>query len=241
MPRRARGEYTNEVLERCPGRVTRFLSGLCAAPEALAILASEAGLTDADLAEGRGLLMACLTPPPVRPAEPAGGDPQHEAVAQLEAWSKPSFARHAASLRRRFPSAAEHLFADLRAGRGAASIVAVGTFLARVDALEKGDPARRATRKEDRAAVELLAARGLTRQERDRLASLVQAALRPTGPLPDLDTPARTAAARRAALVTLKKWEEEWFSAAHAVVKKRALLIRLGLASRKSRTKNEEK
>ena len=305
MPRRVKGEYTNEVLERCPVRVTRFLSGLAAIPEVLDQLVTEAGLMDADLAEGRTLLLACLTPPaapsarmaasarvavmapapltgapspgraPGRsssrgpgakravppPASHAEGDGRASAVeaprdtaphgraddahrrawADLEAWTRPNFARYAAALRRHFPSAADHVFAGLRAGKGAESILATTTFLERVASLEQGnDPARAASRKDDRRAVELLALRGLTAAERARLAGLVATATRlPQAPL-HVASRTRAAADRRTALIALKKWEEEWFSAAHAVVKKRASLIRLGLAARKPPSKRKK-
>ena len=46
-------------------------------------------------------------------------------------------------------------------------------------------------------------------------------------------TPADKGAERRAALVALRGWFEEWSATAKSVVKKKSHLIRLGFASRK--------
>ena len=131
------------------------------------------------------------------------------------------------------------MFANLKASTGAEAVNGVATFLARVDALDKGsDPARASTKKDDKKAVALLGTRGLTTKERARLSDLVEVALGPTPTLPEGPTPDEdAAAARRAALVSLKRWYDEWATTAHAVVKKRVYLIRLGLAARKSPNK----
>jgi hypothetical protein len=108
----------------------------------------------------------------------------------------------------------------------------VATFLKRIEALEAGtDRGRTASRKEDKQAVALLEKRGLTTAERKRLGKLVDIAL---GPTPVLDSPASTTAQgdRRQALLSLKLWYNEWATVAHATIRKRNHLIRLGLASR---------
>lgn len=121
---------------------------------------------------------------------------------------------------------------------GAAAVAGVATFLSRIGTLEKGDdPARAGTRKEDKKAVELLAKRGLDKEERSRLsAALVELAFRPTAALPaprgELD--AKRATARTTALVALRDWYEEWAAIARVVVKRRDYRIRMGIA-RKSR------
>jgi hypothetical protein len=112
-------------------------------------------------------------------------------------------------------------------------VTGVATFLARVEALESGsDPARHATKKEDKKAVALLANRGLDKAERARLKALVDVALGPTEPLPEAPAPAAKTS-RRDALIKLRAWYDEWAATAKAVVDKRGYRIRLGLASRK--------
>ena len=134
-------------------------------------------------------------------------------------------------LGRKFPSAADYVFNKLAPSRGAQAVQGVATFLARLNALEKGsDSARSATREADTQAIALLAKRGLDGAERKRLSDLVQVAL---GPTPALNTASNEAAAsRREALLQLKLWYNEWATVAHATIRKRIHLIRLGLATR---------
>jgi hypothetical protein len=230
-------DYSDEVLEETPQRVTKFLNGIGAEPTIRTLLLS-AGMTDADIIEGRTLLLACLAAPEGAPAAKATDESlaQRNATAELDDWDEANFARYAAALRRHYPDAAHYVFQNLSASTGAAAVQGVATFLARIDALEKGsDKAREKTKKDDKKAVELLAQRGLTKKERARLEDLIHVALGPTAPLPDTTEVDARRAERRAALATLKAWFDEWSAAARAVVKKRGYLIRLGLAARKAR------
>ena len=112
----------------------------------------------------------------------------------------------------------------------------VATFLGRLASLESGDdPARAGQQKEDAAAVALLEKRGLTRAERNRLKGLVDVALGPTAPLATSNDP-DSEAKRIAKLNTLRRWYDEWSSHARVTVRKRAHLIRLGMAERKAPT-----
>jgi len=156
------------------------------------------------------------------------------ALAEVDAWDEPNFARYGAALRRRFPSAHAYVFRDLKASTGSDAVAGVATFLARVKALAEGnDPARADQGKDDTKAVALLETRGLTKAERKRLEGLVKLALGPTEALEAL--PADDAPDERLAkLAELKGWYDEWAATARAVVKKRVHLIRLGLAQRKS-------
>jgi hypothetical protein len=161
---------------------------------------------------------------------------QRNATAELDEWDEVNFARYSATLRRHHPDAASYVFHNLAASTGSAAVHGVATFLARIEALEKGtDKARESTKKDDKKAVELLVNRGLTKKERARLESLVHVALGPTAPLPNTTEVETRRAARRTALAALKAWFDEWSAAARAVVKKRGYLIRLGLAARKVR------
>jgi hypothetical protein len=230
-------EYSDEVLEETPQRVTKFLNGIGAEPTIRTLLLG-AGMTDDDIIEGRTLLLACLAAPDSGPAARSTDESlaQRNATAELDDWDELNFARHSATLRRHYPDAAKYVFHNLSASTGSAAVQGVATFLARIDALEKGtDKTREKMKKDDKKAVELLAKRGLTKTERARLESLVHVALGPTAPLPETKEVETRRAARRTALAALKAWFDEWSAAARAVIKKRGYLIRLGLAARKVR------
>jgi len=66
----------------------------------------------------------------------------------------------------------------------------------------------------------------------------VGVALGPTEPLPE-QKQAVAPEARLQGLTALKLWYDDWSATAHALVRKRAHLIRLGLATRRSPTTAE--
>jgi len=228
-------EYTDETLESVPNDATTFICGMGAVPEIRTILAA-GGMTEQDVEEGQRLLLAALAVPtaPAPEKDTADARAQRAAVAALDNWDEPYFRKYKASLERHHPNVAEYVFNDLAAARGSASVAGVATFLARIDALETGsDSARSDVRTSDAEAVKLLAKRGLTTQERKRLADLVKVALGPTSPLGEVPTD-DFAAVRRGKLLELKRWLNEWTAVAHADIKKKAYLIRLGLATRRA-------
>jgi hypothetical protein len=251
-----RDDWTDEVLEETPARVTKFLSGMGAEPVVRTLLEG-AGMSDHDIVEGRTLLLACLANP-----SPAAADTdtdsarkQREAVAAIDAWDEPNFARYRAALDRHVPTVGAVLFHDLAASTGPASVQGVATLLLRLDGLDhtaRGAKAPKASdavltaaaafeavpAKDRKAAAELLLKRGLDATTRETLTSLVETALGPTASLdaaPAADAERNTK--RRDALREARAWFEEWSTCARAVVKKRAHLIRLGLAKRKAPTK----
>jgi hypothetical protein len=227
--------YSSEILEITPERATRLLSGIGAVATIRTLLA-EAGMTDQAIIEGRDLLLACIAAPRGAAAVVDTDDAkaQRASVAELDEWDEPNFGRFGATLKRHYPSAGAYVFANLSASTGDAAVHGVATFLTRVDALEGGtDPDRQATKKDDKKAVELLAARGLSKAERARLRKLVNVALGPTATLP-ADAPTQTPEARITALTNLRDWYDEWAATARAVVKKKSYRIRLGLANRKA-------
>lgn len=249
-------EWSEEVLEETPARSTKFLSGVGALPVVRTQLES-AGLTDADIEEGRTLLMNCLAAPSSRSqaSDTESARKQREAVAELDAWDEPNFARYRAALARHHPAVGEVVFQDLAASSGSDAVQGVATFLLRVDGLEHAAGARKGKvadtiataatafdkipAAERKAAFALLEKRGLDAATRTHLAGLVAMALGPTEALAALPaTEAGRTEKRREAQRALKAWFEEWSSVARAVVKKRAHLIRLGLASRKSPSKS---
>jgi hypothetical protein len=231
-------DYSDEVLEQTPERVTRFLSGLGAVPIIRTLLA-QASMGDEDILEGRDLLLAVLGLPqtPLSVSDTEQAKAQRAATAELDQWDEPNFARYRAALHRRFPDQEAYVFHDLSASTGPSAVTGVATFLARLEALEQGtDPNRQATKKDDKKAVLLVASRDLDSAERGRLKALVGVALGPTKALSDAPDPA-VDTTRRQALVKLKDWYEEWATTAKAVVKKKSYRIRLGLASRKPPTR----
>ena len=246
-------EWSDSLLEETPSRVTRFISGV-GGSAVIRTLLENAGMRDADVEEGTRLLTACLALPPAEAAkrDSAGAQQQRNAVAALDAWDEPNFARYQAALDRRFPAVGERMFRDLTASTGAAAVQGVATLLLRVDGCEhaarngedqKASDAvataselfRDVPAAECKGAVELLAQRGLDRDERTRLGGLVQVALGSTESV-ELQPAAEAArnAKRRDAQRALKGWFEEWSTTARAVISRRDLLIRLGLAKRKA-------
>jgi hypothetical protein len=115
-------EYSNEVLEAAPERVTKFLMGL-GAVAAIRTVMAEAGMTDDDILEGRTLLLDVLAAPRKSSAAPDTADAraQRAATAELDQWDEPNFARYGAALRRRFPDVHAVVFKDLAPSTGAAA------------------------------------------------------------------------------------------------------------------------
>ncbi len=231
--------YSDRVLEDTPERVTKFLCALGAVPVIRSAMEFEGGMINEDIAEGRTLLnnvLAAPRPPEVQ-ADTVEAEAKRRAIVELDAWDEDHFSIAKATLSRHFPDAGEYVFHDLKAARGSESVYSVATFLTRVKILEEGtDPNRAGTQQEDRHAVELLTQRRITPEIRRDLQAKVDLALSPAASLPVLD-PLDDPEKRREALIALKLWFDEWSSIAHAVVKKRGHLIRLGLASRRMANK----
>lgn len=235
-------EYSEQVLEETPERVARFLSGMAAVPVIRTTMEVSGGMTVGDVTEGAALLNAVLVAP--KPPKPATDTPDaqevREAMVAIDGWDEPNFAIAKAALDRYHPDVSEYIFHDLSAGRGAASVTAVATFLARVRKLEDGtDPDRAATVETDRQATELLARRKITPEVRQDLEAKVAKVLGPTPSIPPEDSSAAMAEARRTALIALKKWYDDWSTVARKNLNKRSHLIRIGLASRRRSTKAE--
>jgi hypothetical protein len=225
--------YSQEVLELTPARVTKFLQGIGALPVVRTLLAQN-GMTDTEIKEGRALLLKCLAEPlDVAPEiQTESAATQRAAVAELDQWDEPNYARYGATLRRHHRSAYDYVFRDLKAASGPLAVQGVATFLARIEALASGsDPSRSEMKKADGEAVSLLESRGLTVPERKRLKKLVDIALGPTASLEEL--PKAGVSQRLLVLNELRAWYDEWATTARAVIKKRSDLIRLGLATRK--------
>ena len=233
--------YSDDVLEATPERVTRLLTGIGAVATIRTLLAG-VGMNDDEIREGRELLLQCLAAPARVDvgADTKDAKAQRDAVLEIDQWDEPNFARYEATLRRHYPDACDYVFHDLSASIGVTAVTGVATFLKRIDALDEGsDPHRKDNKEADKEAVELLARRGLGKEERTRMKERVDIALGPTAPLPDVPA-APTVEERRAALIALRGWYSEWAATAKSVVKKKSHRIRLGLASRRLPVKTEK-
>jgi hypothetical protein len=154
------------------------------------------------------------------------------AMAEVDAWDEPNFALADACLKHRHPAQHAFVFKDLRAARGAASLLSVTRFLDRLDALE-GAPDREATRAADRAALATLAQRGIDAKERARLRALLAQAEALSADDGASDDDELTPEEMDQALRDLRAFYEEWTAVARLCVTRRDYLIRLGLARRR--------
>jgi len=227
--------YSDKLLEETPTRVTRLLTGI-ARSAVIRTLMGRGGMRDLHITEGRELLMSCLSPSPIAVDDTDDAKRRREAVASLDAWDEPNFARYRAALKRHYPKVGAYVFDKLTAAMGPEAVKAVATFFQRLDDVAEGR-AEDISRTEGRKALALLAERGLTDDERTRLRELIELALGPTEALPVADMDAISE--RRRHLVALREWYEEWAAVARAEVKRRDHLILLGLAERKRAKKKD--
>lgn len=229
------------TLERTPTRVTKFIVGLASSQSARALMATR-GWTEAAAEEGRKLLMAVLAPAPSagdRVQRGADADKKvAEAIRTLDALDEGHFAIAKTALLYNFVAQHDFVFHELSASTGAESVVGWRTFLTRVNALRTGDGRDPSTRKDDAAALELLAQRGLDQTELRRIEALVKTA-EGVGAETQLADP-EAEKARVARLEKLWAWYAQWASVARVEVKSRALRIRLGLAKRRTRSSTDD-
>ena len=129
-----------------------------------------------------------------------------KAIEELDAWDEPAFRIVRATLERRFPEQAEFAMKGLKPATGAAAVLAVERLPDRLDALESS-PERKASRKEDEAALAILRQRGIDDAKRKRMRELVATA-KSVVPLAQIDPQAveQEDAARREALNNLYAW-----------------------------------
>lgn len=130
---------------------------------------------------------------------------------------------------RRFPEVAKVVLAGIGPQTGPAAVASVKTLLDRIDVLSKS------TDKDDKAALALLATRGIDEAERKRLRGLIATA-ESVSAVPPVDEKgkANAEAKRIATLEACRAWNEEWSAIARVVIKRRDYLILLGLAKRKA-------
>jgi hypothetical protein len=214
-----------QTLDDTPTRVFRFLIGIAKSlPARAALQAKGFSQAEHDYAWTRLQLLGKL------PGAPAGLDAAvRSAIVELDGWDGPHFEAIENTLLRSFPEQAQFVFEGLTAAEGPEAVLGVETLLTRLDALESGAGRGAATRDADRAALDVLAARGYPKAERERLRALVGVA-KSVAPVtaPDHTT-------RDAAQLELYRWFLEWSAHARNAELGRSALIGLGLAERRKK------
>lgn len=208
---------SRRTLDKVPPRALRFLSAVGRSRAIRAALAKY-GYDEAAHEQGWRRLHATAGYAPAEATDDRDVEVVN-AIAWLDAWDNRWFTVADASLRFNHPGAHEVLFAGgLKAEEGAASLLAVRTFLDRLDALD--DAAARAT----------LEKRGLTEALRGEARARLAQAER-VAPVPAAEPAADDSEARQA----LWAWLTEWSAIARTAIERRDHLIRLGLARRRGR------
>jgi hypothetical protein len=201
-----------ETLEATPERAFRFLLGV--GRSALVRDALEQhGFDAAERKRGIQLLDRLLSFELEDELEQEKGD----VIQAIDDWDETGFELVRMAFLR-FPVIRDRVLRGLGPSTGTAAVLAVSTLLDRLTELEGSA--------EGRAALAHLATRGVDEAVRRRLLDLVKTAQEipdePPSPVPD---------AHEATLVELRAWYEEWAGFAKLVIKRRDLLVRLGLAA----------
>jgi hypothetical protein len=235
------------VLAETPARVLKFLGAVSKSPPIYKALVGH-GYTRSDHQEGWQLLLRAAGYYRLPPLLPDGDGPGVAALKQLDDWAGTRIRLLRVALGRRYPEQAAVLFAgqahaDSMRRRSGGSVLAVQLLLDRVDALEKGAK-RKGTLEGDRAALAILAQRGLTQEERSRLRGLIElvktggrALAGPAGEVEGTEEEGD----EEQDLRKLRAWYEEWAATARVAIQRRDYLIQLGLAHRKNATQRAQK
>lgn len=233
-------ELARSTLEATYGRASTFLRGVGTTEAIRARLAAH-GYDEQEHERGWSLVHAAAGyelrgEGAKTPTVDAGVS---QAIAELDAWDEHGLRLIRAALTRLHPEVLDFVLDGLEPATGIAAVIGVKALLDRLDALQRA-PERKATRKEDAAALETLAKRGVDANERARLRALVERAEGYVGP----DDGADAKAARKEreaknlqALKDLRAWYEDWAEMARLLISRRDHLIRLGLAKRRPPTK----
>jgi hypothetical protein len=151
------------------------------------------------------------------------------ALSELNAWDEPNLPVIESILVRSFPEQAEFVCYKLAPSPIAAqAALTISTLLDRFDQLENG-AARKSTRKQDHAALERLSDRGYTKEVRKHLRALLETTKTVTVVEP-LSTEESDA-------IKIELWGflNEWTTQAKVLIKRRDILLRLGIGKRNKR------
>jgi len=215
------------TIQRDLERAAKFLGTLSRSPQVWRVMVTAAGYSQAVHDAGWGRYLAVMGYRPPAPSADEHPSQQNEAIAQLDEFDGPAFARAKAAWARPFPAQSERVFRGLSAAEGAGAVASVQTFLTRVAELRGGSP-------EDQAAAALLAERKiLTPEVQAQLEGWIAAA-RTGAPPPDelpgglMQDPTYLEQAQ-----ALHDFLQDWRTQARNVINRRDYLIQLGLASRR--------
>jgi hypothetical protein len=229
-------EPSDDTLDRAPQRVFKMLEGIANNPVALAKLVGR-GYSEAAHAEGWALMQPVTALPAT--SKPIVVDTKTAAaIDELDQWDNEHFPQIDTALKSRFKKQRDAVFADLVVADGAASVLAIETLLDRLDRLAKGKLTNNSD--SDKEADGYLAKRLYTIELRKSLREKIEQARKlPSFSAADAKTVAANEAARRKALLALHGWWSEWATAARKCIKRRDVLINLGIGVRKKRAKVE--
>ena len=219
---------SRKTAEELPFKAIAFLQAI-GANLAIRDALVAVGYTDADQQFGWDKALVVLGRRTKIPPASAGTDAARATV-ELDNLDEELFRRGEAVLRRFHPDQADFVFTGLSPSTGREAVVGIATFLSRLDQLESGE-GREATREQDQAALVSLATRGITKEERTRLAELLVAARQMATPPPAVEQLDPEDKAKE--LAALRAWYQDWADTARAAIKRRDLLVRLGLTKRK--------
>ncbi len=219
--------HARAKLEAAPLRAAQLLHAIAMSLSVRALLARH-GYGPEDHNEGLELLRECIGSDDVVWPEQLDLAVQ-DAVVEVDQWDEVGFRLIEATLGRRYPEQARFVLGGLAPSQGASAVTGVGHLLDRLDALES-DPARSASRLEDKSALAALAKRGITKEERTRLRALVEKA-RPATSKPPLVRGVHPTD-HETRLIALRAWYDEWATVARAAVTREDQLVRMGLISR---------
>jgi hypothetical protein len=123
-----------QSLAETPNKVLAFLKGVASTPAARAVLASY-GYTSHEHELGWSLLRAVINDSSADSGGSAEKAPQLAAMDAVEAFLETGLRRAHAALNRLFPEDAVAVFEGIEAAHGIAAVIAVETFLDRVEEL----------------------------------------------------------------------------------------------------------
>ncbi|MDI1445099.1 hypothetical protein [Polyangium sp. 6x1] len=191
----------------------------------IAAALSRHGFTNVDLDEGWTLLKNVTRTKLDVVEAPQNTDP--DALRALDAWENQWFVIAEATLKRHAPKIDAQVFRNLSQTDGMAVIVSVGTFLERLEAIDRPewDGGFGQAGKEARA---LLAQRGLTETVVDEAKALLEKLRNVDGPMPDLEKIAAEDDSFEKAEAALWAWYLEWSAIARRAITQRGLLRQLG-------------
>jgi hypothetical protein len=201
---------------------------------AIRTLLATAGYTNADSERGWALVRGVVLCDPPTWGDPAlvvTENPVAKAIAQIDTWRTTGLSIARSALMHLHPEQGAFLLQGLDISNAVESVVTASIFLERLQQLETGKD-RKATRKDDLAALATLAARGLTKAEQKRLGALVKIVETQAAPVEEVDGPTSEADAR---LLELRAWLTDWRHVAKIVITRRDLRLNLGIGKRRTK------